>query len=83
VLVKCKGNAFLGELVGPELHPELANCRYVRFDIPSYSGKLIYCNEPADGAPAECRWPTVAPRADLRAQIEGETAIAGDLTAAV
>jgi hypothetical protein len=71
LLVECKGNPFLGELMGPGLHPELANCRRVRFDIPSYSGKprfrLIYRNEPSDGAPAKCRWLTVAPRAGLRA----------------
>jgi hypothetical protein len=71
LLVECKGNPFLGELMGPGLHPELANCRRVRFDIPSYSGKprfrLIYRNEPTDGAPAECHWLTVAPRAGLRA----------------
>lgn len=70
LLVECKGSPFLGELMGPGLHPELANCR-VRFDIPSYSGKprfrLIYRNEPTDGAPAECHWLTVAPRAGLRA----------------
>lgn len=71
LLVECKGNPFLGELMGPGLHPELSGCRRVRFDIPSYSGKprfrLIYRNEPADGAPAACRWLTVAPRAGLRA----------------
>jgi hypothetical protein len=71
LLVECKVNPFLGELMGPGLHPELANCRRVRFDIPSYSGKprfrLIYRNEPTDGAPAECHWLTVAPRAGLRA----------------
>jgi hypothetical protein len=71
LLVECKGNPFLGELMGSGLHPELANCRRVRFDIPSYSGKprfrLIYRNEPSDGAPAKCRWLTVAPRAGLRA----------------
>jgi hypothetical protein len=71
LLVECKGNPFLGELMGPGLHPELAECRRVRFDIPSYSGKprfrLIYRNEPSDGAPAECHWLTVAPRAGLRA----------------
>ena len=32
-LVECKGNPFVGELMGPGLHPELANCRRVRFDI--------------------------------------------------
>lgn len=71
LLVECKSNPFLGEMMGPGLHPELANCRRVRFDIPSYSGKprfrLIYRNEPTDGAPAECHWLTVAPRAGLRA----------------
>jgi len=71
LLVECKGNPFLGELMGRGLHPELANCRRVRFDIPSSSGKprfrLIYRNEPTDGAPAECRWLTVGPRAGLRA----------------
>ncbi|HEX5929570.1 MAG TPA: hypothetical protein VFY48_09270 [Solirubrobacterales bacterium] len=71
LLVECKGNPFLGELMGPGLHPELAGCRRVRFDIPSFSGKprfrLIYRNEPADGAPAECRWLSIAPRAGLRA----------------
>jgi hypothetical protein len=71
LLVECKGNPFIGELMGPGLHPELANCRRVRFDIPTYKAKprfrLIYRNEPTDGAPAECHWLTVAPRAGLQA----------------
>lgn len=71
LLVECKGNPFIGELMGPGLHPELANCRRVRFDIPTHKGKprfrLIYRNEPSDGAPAECHWLTVAPRAGLHA----------------
>lgn len=71
LLVECRENPFLGELMGPGLHPELANCRRVRFDIPSSKGKprfrLIYRNEPSDGAPAECHWLTLAPRAGLRA----------------
>lgn len=71
LLVECKGNPYIGELMGPGLHPELASCRRVRFDIPSHKGKprfrLIYRNEPSDGAPAECQWLTVAPRAGLRA----------------
>lgn len=50
LLVECKGNPFLGELMGSGLHPELASCRRVRFDIPSYSGKprfrLIYATSP-------------------------------------
>jgi len=71
LLVECKRNPFIGELMGPGLHPELANCRRVRFDIPTHTAKprfrLIYRNEPTDGAPAECRWLTVAPRAGLQA----------------
>jgi hypothetical protein len=71
LLVECKANPYLGELMGAGRHPELAGCRRVRFDIPTHLGKprfrLIYRNEPSDGAPAECRWLAVAPRAGLRA----------------
>jgi hypothetical protein len=71
LLVECKGNPFIGELMGSGLHPELAKCRRVRFDIPTYKGKarfrLIYRNDPTDGAPAECHWLTIAPRAGLQA----------------
>jgi hypothetical protein len=71
LLVECKANPFIGELMGPGLHPELANCRRVRFDLPTHKAKprfrLIYRNEPIDGAPAECHWLTVAPRAGLQA----------------
>lgn len=48
--------------MGPGLHPELVNCRRVRFDIRAHNGKprfrLIYRNEPSDGAPAGCHWLT-------------------------
>lgn len=71
LLVECKANPFIGELMGSGLHPELANCRRVRFDITAYKGKprfrLIYRNDPTDGAPAQCHWLTVAPRAGLQA----------------
>ncbi len=71
LLVECKANPYIGELMGPGRHPELADCRRVRFDIPTHQGKprfrLIYRNEPSDGAPAECRWLAVAPRAGMRA----------------
>jgi hypothetical protein len=71
LLVECKTNPYIGELMGPGRHPELANCRRVRFDIPAHKGRprfrLIYRNEPSDGAPAECRWLAIAPRAGLRA----------------
>lgn len=71
LLVECKNNPYVGEMMGPGRHPELANCRRVRFDIATYEGKprfrLIYRNEPSDGAPAECRWLALAPRAGLKA----------------
>lgn len=71
LLVECKANPYLGELMGAGRHPELADCRRVRFDISTHHGKprfrLIYRNEPSDGAPAECRWLAIAPRAGLRA----------------
>jgi hypothetical protein len=76
LLVECKGNPFIGELMGRGLHPELANCRRVRFDIRTHKGRprfrLIYRNEPSDGAPAECHWLTVAPRAGLQAHRRAE-----------
>jgi hypothetical protein len=71
LLLECKANTYTGELMGEGRHVELANCRRVRFDIPTHKGKprfrLIYRNEPTDGAPAECRWLAVAPRAGLHA----------------
>jgi hypothetical protein len=71
LLIECKANPYFGELMGAGQHPELADCRRVRFDIPTHQGKprfrLIYRNEPSDGAPAECRWLAIAPRAGLRA----------------
>lgn len=71
LFVECEDNPYTGELMGTGLHPELANCRRVRFDVPTHTGKprfrLIYRNEPSDGAPAKCRWLAVAPRAGLRA----------------
>ena len=82
LLVECKGNPFIGELMGRGLHPELANCRRVRFDIPTHKGKprfrLIYRNEPADGAPAECHWLTIAPRAGLRAHRKAQQRLQSD-----
>jgi hypothetical protein len=76
LLVECRANPYVGELMGAGRHPELANCRRVRFDIPTYEGRprfrLIYRNEPSDGAPAECRWLAVAPRAGLRAHRQAQ-----------
>jgi hypothetical protein len=41
----------------------------VREDIASLTATSdeVYRNEPSDGAPAECRWLAVAPRAGLHA----------------
>lgn len=70
LFLECEGNPHAGELMGKGLHPELAGCRRIRFDIPAYGGKprfrVIYHNVPTDGAPAQCRWLAVGPRAGLR-----------------
>lgn len=55
LLVECRRNPYAGELMGAGRHPGLADCRRVRFDVPTRRGKprfrLIYRNEPTDGAP--------------------------------
>jgi hypothetical protein len=71
LFLECEDNPHAGELMGSGRHPELADCRRIRFDIETYKGKprfrLIYRNEPTDGAPAKCLWLAVGPRAGLRA----------------
>lgn len=70
LFLECEDNPHAGELMGRGLHPELAGCRRIRFDVPTHKGKprfrLIYQNVPSDGAPAQCRWLAVGPRAGLR-----------------
>lgn len=71
LFLECEGNPHAGELMGSGRHPELADSRRIRFDIQSHKGKprfrLIYRNEPSDGAPAQCLWLAVGPRTGLRA----------------
>lgn len=71
LFVECEANPYVGEQMGAGRHPELADCRRIRFDIETHKGKprfrLIYRNEPTDGAPANCRWLAVGPRTGLRA----------------
>lgn len=71
LFLECEANPHAGELMGTGRHPELADCRRIRFDIESHKGKprfrLIYRNEPSDGAPAKCLWLAIGPRAGLRA----------------
>jgi hypothetical protein len=71
LFMECKSNPHAGELMGAGRHPELADCRRIRFDVETHKGKprfrLIYRNEPSDGAPARCLWLAIGPRAGLRA----------------
>ena len=71
LFLECEANPYAGELMEAGRHPELADCRRVRFDIETHKGKprfrLIYRNEPTDGAPAKCLWLAIGPRAGLRA----------------
>jgi hypothetical protein len=70
LFLECEANPHAGELMGSGRHPELAECRRIRFDIERHKGKLrfrLICrNEPSDGAPAKCIWLAVGPRAGLR-----------------
>lgn len=47
----------------------LSDCRRIAFDLPAWEGKprfrLVYRNEPADGAPGLVRIWAVGPREDL------------------
>lgn len=76
LFLACEANPHAGEPMGPGRHPELADCRRIRFDIENHTGKprfrLIYRNEPSDGAPAECIWLAIGPRAGLRAHRKAE-----------
>lgn len=56
IVVQLHGNPHYGELMGDKPPRILKGCRKVRFDEPGWRGKprfrLVYRNEPDDGAPA-------------------------------
>lgn len=56
IVVELHGNPHYGELMGDKPPRILQGCRKVRFDEQGWRGKpryrLVYRNEPADGAPA-------------------------------
>jgi ParE toxin of type II toxin-antitoxin system, parDE len=56
IVVRLHGNPHHGELMGDKPPRILKGCRKVRFDEPGWRGKprfrLVYRNEPSDGAPA-------------------------------
>jgi hypothetical protein len=56
IVVQLHGNPHYGELMGDRPPRILKGCRKVRFDEPGRRGKprfrLVYRNEPSDGAPA-------------------------------
>ncbi|HEX5526406.1 MAG TPA: type II toxin-antitoxin system RelE/ParE family toxin [Solirubrobacterales bacterium] len=56
IVVDLHDNAYLGELMGDKPPRILRGCRKIRFDEPGWRGKpryrLVYRNEPSDGAPA-------------------------------
>lgn len=56
IVVQLHGNPHYGELMGDKPPRILKGCRKVRFDEPGWRGKprfrLVYRNEPTDGAPA-------------------------------
>jgi hypothetical protein len=56
IVVQLHGNPHYGELMGDKPPRILKGCRKVRFDEPGWRGKprfrLVYRNEPTDGAAA-------------------------------
>lgn len=56
IVVEIHGNPHHGELMGDKPPRVLEGCRKVRFDEPEWHRKpryrLVYRNEPSDGAPA-------------------------------
>jgi ParE toxin of type II toxin-antitoxin system, parDE len=56
IVVEIHGNPHQGELMGDKPPRVLKGCRKVRFDEPGWHRKpryrLVYRNEPSDGAPA-------------------------------
>lgn len=56
IVVELHGNPHHGELMGDKPPRVLKGCRKVRFDEPAWKRKrryrLVYRNEPSDGAPA-------------------------------
>lgn len=56
IVVELHRNPYLGELMGDKPPRILRGCRKIRFDAPKWRGKpryrLVYRNEPSDGAPA-------------------------------
>jgi hypothetical protein len=56
IVVDLHRNPYLGELMGDKPPRVLRGCRKIRFDEPKWKGKpryrLVYRNEPVDGAPA-------------------------------
>jgi hypothetical protein len=43
-LIECEANPYIGEPMGARRHPELADCRRVRFDVPTHTGKPRYAH---------------------------------------
>jgi Txe/YoeB family toxin of Txe-Axe toxin-antitoxin module len=81
LMLELRNDPWLGE--GPfqryNLRP-LRDCRKLRFNIPSWKGKpryrLVYRNEPDDGAPGVVRVWAVGPRADLVAYTRAAARVA-------
>lgn len=44
LLMECKANPHVGELMGSGKHPELADCRRVRFDVPAYKASRDFAS---------------------------------------
>lgn len=66
IVVELHENPHHGELMGDKPPRALKGCRKVRFDVAGWKGKpryrLVYRNEPSDGAPAVSVVLAIGPR---------------------
>ena len=66
IVVELSKNAHLGELMGDRPPKVLRGCRKIRFDRRGWDNKpryrLVYRNEPSDGAPSTVCVLAIAPR---------------------
>jgi len=80
-MVELRDDPWLGEHLFERynLRP-IKDCRKIRFDVPSWKQKpryrLVYRNEPTDGAPGLVRVWSIAARADLVAYARATSRVA-------
>jgi hypothetical protein len=83
LLVSLRDDPWIGEDMWERYNMRpLANCRKIRFDVPDWDGKpryrIVYRNEPLDGAPGLVRVWAIGPRDKLIAYARATARISRD-----